>query len=1163
MLELFDPIAGEVQLAGQWGGYVTRIIGFALALYSVYRAFTAKTRIHGARLEDRKIIASTYGQVINRLYGCDRMAGNVIWASEMREVREKHGGGKGGGGVETVTFRYFVDCAIAFCTSPTPDTTDVMRIWYDSDLVLSKQEPEDLASQQSIAAFTAAGTIIRLYTGSETQEPDPLLQAVLGIDNTPAFRGIVYIVFENLELTRYGRIPNVTAEICTNALDAFPVESGGTLIQNNALPLINVNKNAVFFVHNSVGEINIVKYDRDTGAIEEGSTLGYLTNAPPVGGVVDADGFVWHGIRHGILRIDPDTLFVSNFGLPELRCCLDETPQSVAPARVGAIAAVPQIGLKDALICYAGRFWYVFNTEYGVVTNYCQIDSTDPVRAAIHTRSGIVWGALWDGFTTTTRSIIFFQRFTSESLEKCALVISGSTDVEATVQQIRAVGTNLDGTELYVLGVKPGATSVARLVAYDISGSSPILARILDDTDIPNGSFRISIYGDGSQLMQSFGWPFFVATGGPLFTKIDLRTFAVLEQYDRTDFEPELPASLTILSTAYDLLYNSLFLIGQSGIAYRIFLDRSDRGTVLLKDVIADVSSLVKLTPDDVDVDSLTDVVRGTTFTQRAPAASHLEPLLAAYIVDAVESDFKVRYVKRGSVSHLDLPAFMQTIEQQYLGSNEEEGEDFTLERKIIQDRERPRRIDIRYPDFDQDFQEGNQSSVRSVLPDPTMFSIAESSSELPIVFIADEAKQVAESWLQLAWSETASLEFSVLPRFLLIDPTDVAIVQSPSGTDLVRVEEYDFGANLGVSVKAVPHVVPSSILGGAPALGFIPSIIPSVAASVTTTSEILDVVLLRDQDATTGGTGVYIALQTQATPWPGANVFISANNVNYLTLGSGTVSAVWGRTETALPEPDHFTVWDDVNTVDVFLPNGETLSSAADDLAVLNGANPAIIGKEVIQYRDATVDPGEPRRYTLSRLLRGRRGSNHFMDHPSGERFVVLDAVTILREGMQLSDINAIRYFKTVTFGGSLALAPVRALLYEANDLKPISPAHIRGDLDGSNNLTIRWLRRTRIGGDLGWSNPAVNGNVPLSEASERYEVEILSGPGGSVVRTINSGITISAAPATDEFNGRIVYSAADQTADGLTPGGPVTVRIYQMSEIVGRGFPAERTLS
>jgi hypothetical protein len=100
-----------------------------------------------------------------------------------------------------------------------------------------------------------------------------------------------------------------------------------------------------------------------------------------------------------------------------------------------------------------------------------------------------------------------------------------------------------------------------------------------------------------------------------------------------------------------------------------------------------------------------------------------------------------------------------------------------------------------------------------------------------------------------------------------------------------------------------------------------------------------------------------------------------------------------------------------------------------------------------------------------------------------------------------------------------------------------------IAGSRDGSNNLTLTWVRRTRIGGE--WQDLI---DAPLSEASEEYSIDVIVN--SVVVRTISATSQTAA------------YSAANQTSDGITPGNPVTVRIYQLSARVGRGFEATATV-
>jgi hypothetical protein len=108
---------------------------------------------------------------------------------------------------------------------------------------------------------------------------------------------------------------------------------------------------------------------------------------------------------------------------------------------------------------------------------------------------------------------------------------------------------------------------------------------------------------------------------------------------------------------------------------------------------------------------------------------------------------------------------------------------------------------------------------------------------------------------------------------------------------------------------------------------------------------------------------------------------------------------------------------------------------------------------------------------------------------------------------------------------------------------LKPFSPVHVTGLRDGSGNLTINWLRRSRV--DAEWRDGV---DIPLGEESERYEVEIMDGE--TVMRTI-----ATTSPTAS-------YSAAEQTTDFGSPQSSVNVRVYQISAVVGRGYTASASI-
>ena len=90
----------------------------------------------------------------------------------------------------------------------------------------------------------------------------------------------------------------------------------------------------------------------------------------------------------------------------------------------------------------------------------------------------------------------------------------------------------------------------------------------------------------------------------------------------------------------------------------------------------------------------------------------------------------------------------------------------------------------------------------------------------------------------------------------------------------------------------------------------------------------------------------------------------------------------------------------------------------------------------------------------------------------------------------------------------------------------------------------TLTWVRRSRTSSE--WiSNP-----VPLMEAYEQYEIDILDGD-GAVVRTI----TVDDATT-------VIYTAAQQIEDFGILQTSISIEIYQISDVVGRGFKGEATL-
>lgn len=198
------------------GGPIGAMLGAAAGQAVDRRLFSSGARRSGPRLTDLAVQTSTYGAAIPRVWGRARVAGIVIWSTDLVETRESSGGGKGQPG--TTTYSYSASFAVALSTRP---IRRVARIWADGKLL------------RGAAGDWKSATGFRLHTGDEAQAPDPLIASA--VTAAPAHRGIAYAVFEDLQLADFGnRIPSLTFEVVADeappGVGAIARELGGGVI---------------------------------------------------------------------------------------------------------------------------------------------------------------------------------------------------------------------------------------------------------------------------------------------------------------------------------------------------------------------------------------------------------------------------------------------------------------------------------------------------------------------------------------------------------------------------------------------------------------------------------------------------------------------------------------------------------------------------------------------------------------------------------------------------------------------------------------------------------------------------------------------------------------------------------------------------------------------
>ena len=180
-------------LGGPIGGAIGSLVGQSID----QQIFGSPRR--GPRLGDLSVQTSSYGTQVPRIYGTMRVAGSVIWSTDLVESSQT----SGAKGQPDTVYSYSVSFAVALSSRP---LLQIRRIWADGKLL--RGESGDFK----------VSTDFRFYDGLETQDVDPLIASLEGLDNTPAYRGLALAVFEHLELAEYGnRIPFLTFEVVADA----------------------------------------------------------------------------------------------------------------------------------------------------------------------------------------------------------------------------------------------------------------------------------------------------------------------------------------------------------------------------------------------------------------------------------------------------------------------------------------------------------------------------------------------------------------------------------------------------------------------------------------------------------------------------------------------------------------------------------------------------------------------------------------------------------------------------------------------------------------------------------------------------------------------------------------------------------------------------------
>lgn len=122
-----------------------------------------------------------------------------------------------------------------------------------------------------------------------------------------------------------------------------------------------------------------------------------------------------------------------------------------------------------------------------------------------------------------------------------------------------------------------------------------------------------------------------------------------------------------------------------------------------LADVIQDISQRCGLPATDVSTSAIVDNVAGYVRTRQMQGRAVLEPLLEAYSISGVESDWLIRYTHVSSATVVDIPDNADLVP--HLASGEEQPDKILVSRS--QDTDLPQKVSVGYAQSGKDYSIG------------------------------------------------------------------------------------------------------------------------------------------------------------------------------------------------------------------------------------------------------------------------------------------------------------------------------------------------------------------------------------------------------------------------------------------------------------------------
>lgn len=663
--------------------------------------------MQGPRLQDLAATSANYGASIPRIVGAMRVGGNLIWAGPLHEHSSTTRTGKGGGGPKVTSYTYTRSFAVALSEGE----ADVLRIWAAKKLIYdaTSTDPTVIIAGKGYNQ----GQLATVYRGTETQTPDPTIEAYEG-SPPPAYLGTCYIVINELDVTEFGgRLPPIEAEVV-----ALP--SGSTVSSQHLLGPYALPSWSWYYA-------------------------SALSQAWPACYAVSQGISKWVSLRNASDLLNPSVFYMAGADVISQRgpypiSQIDGSTQNTYMQLVAGSSYVIFKSQSD------GQFYV---TDLSAPNTVPQGPITPPTGS-----SGINYFA--PGAAAKAGDYMFYVvGYSGPYWIFCApapemidgpQVAIGYMVSDAYSNAIGA-GTLSNGEAVVFYADSSGTNLVLRDINFGLiySGAFPAGMAPTTPADLTDG---LLTFLDGNAKIRVFQW------SGTAW--VDYWTSG-----------QTVPAGVVY---AQPVVAMNTYICHQhvsAGAAYYVYTEDgiSSSNPVTLADLITLLATEAPdITAADIDVTACTGIdIEGYARTSPSSGRDALSSALALYQVDCIESGGMLIFRPRSQ-------AVTITVDPDDLGAHDFGAQDLpALTSTRTQDADLPRQINIHYLDPARDLQQTTQTVRRLGATEGNVVDL-----QYPGALTATEAKQLVDVYLRNAWRTRTARKFALPHTYLAAEPGDV-----------------------------------------------------------------------------------------------------------------------------------------------------------------------------------------------------------------------------------------------------------------------------------------------------------------------------------------------------------------------------------------------------